>query len=82
MIFCSSWYRPYSEVYSSWWVVSLVICHCKLDIEYNKKFKIELSKRELKTYYAFFYKKLGCGHGTKSFLISHDILSILVLKVS
>ena len=29
-----------------------------------------------------FYKKLGSGHGTKSFLISHEILSILVLKVS
>ena len=30
----------------------------------------------------FFYKKLGSGHRTKSFLISHEILSILVLKVS
>ena len=30
----------------------------------------------------FFYKKLGSGHSTKSFLISHEILSILVLKVS
>ena len=27
-----------------------------------------------------FYKKLGSGHSTKSFLINHDILSILVLK--
>ena len=27
-------------------------------------------------------KKLGSGHSTKSFLISHEILSILVLKVS
>ena len=30
----------------------------------------------------FFYTKLGSGHSTKSFLISHGILSILVLKVS
>ena len=30
----------------------------------------------------FFNKKLGSGHGTNSFLISHEILSILVLKVS
>ena len=30
----------------------------------------------------FYYKKLGSGHRTKSFLISHEILSILVLKVS
>ena len=30
----------------------------------------------------FFYKKLGSGHSTKSFLISYEILSILVLKVS
>ena len=29
-----------------------------------------------------FYKKLGSGHSTISFLISHEILSILVLKVS
>ena len=29
-----------------------------------------------------FNKKLGSGHRTKSFLISHEILSILVLKVS
>ena len=29
-----------------------------------------------------FYKKLGSGHSTRSFLISHEILSILVLKVS
>ena len=29
-----------------------------------------------------FYKKLGSGHSTKSFFISHEILSILVLKVS
>ena len=29
-----------------------------------------------------FYKKLGSGHSTKSFLISHEILFILVLKVS
>ena len=29
-----------------------------------------------------FYKKLGSGHSTKSFLSSHEILSILVLKVS
>ena len=28
-----------------------------------------------------FYKKLGSGH-TKSFLVSHEILSILILKVS
>ena len=32
--------------------------------------------------YTFFYKKLGSGHSTKSFLISHEILFILVLKVS
>ena len=32
--------------------------------------------------YAFLYKKLGSGHSTKSFLISHEILSILVLKVA
>ena len=32
--------------------------------------------------HVFFYKKLGSGHSTKSFLISHEILSILVLKVS
>ena len=25
-----------------------------------------------------FYKKLGSGHSTKSFLISHEILSVLV----
>ena len=30
----------------------------------------------------FFFKKLGSGHRTKSFLILHEILSILVLKVS
>ena len=30
----------------------------------------------------FFFKKLGSGHCTKSFLISHSILSILVPKVS
>ena len=30
----------------------------------------------------FFYKKLGSGHRTRSFLTSHEILSILVLKVS
>ena len=29
-----------------------------------------------------FYKKLGSDHSTKSFLISHEILSILVPKVS
>ena len=29
-----------------------------------------------------FYKKLGSGHSTKIFLIEHEILSILVLKVS
>ena len=29
----------------------------------------------------FLYKKLGSGHSTKSFLISHEISSILVLKV-
>ena len=28
-----------------------------------------------------FYKKVGSGHRTKSFLISHEILSILVLNV-
>ena len=33
-------------------------------------------------YTFYFYKKLGSGHSTKSFLISHEILSILVLKVS
>ena len=33
-------------------------------------------------YTRFFYKKLGSGHSTESFLISHEILSILVLKVS
>ena len=32
--------------------------------------------------YTFFYKKLGSGHSTKSFLIQQEILSILVLKVS
>ena len=31
--------------------------------------------------YTVFYKKLGSGHSTKSFLILHEILSILVLKV-
>ena len=31
--------------------------------------------------YTFFYKKLGSGHSTKSFLIPQEILSILVLKV-
>ena len=30
----------------------------------------------------FFYKKLGSGHSSKSFLISYEIFSILVLKVS
>ena len=30
----------------------------------------------------FLYKKLGSGYRTKSFLISHGILSILVPKVS
>ena len=29
-----------------------------------------------------FYKKLGSSHSTISFLISHEMLSILVLKVS
>ena len=32
--------------------------------------------------HVFFYKKLGSGHSTKIFLISHEILSILVPKVS
>ena len=32
--------------------------------------------------YTSFYKKLRSGHRTKSVLISHEILSILVLKVS
>ena len=34
------------------------------------------------TYTRFFYKKLGSGHSTKSFSISHEILAILVLEVS
>ena len=29
-----------------------------------------------------FYKKLGSGHSSKGFLISNEILTILVLKVS
>ena len=29
-----------------------------------------------------FYKKLGSGHSTKSFLILNEMLSIIVLKVS
>ena len=32
--------------------------------------------------YTFFYKKLGSGHSTESFLISHEIFSNLVLRVS
>ena len=32
--------------------------------------------------YTLFYEKLGSGHSTKSSLISYEILSILVLKVS
>ena len=32
--------------------------------------------------HVFLYKKLGSGHSTKSFLIQHEILSIIVLKVS
>ena len=40
------------------------------------------AKNVMKFQHTFFYKKLGSGHSTKSFLISHEILSILVLKVS
>ena len=32
--------------------------------------------------HVFLYKKLGSDHSSKSFLISHEILSILVSKVS
>ena len=33
-------------------------------------------------FHTHFHKKLGSGHSTKSFLIQHEILSMLVLKLS
>ena len=39
------------------------------------------SCRSVTTHFSL-YKKLGSGHGTKIFLASHEILSILVLQVS
>ena len=52
----------------------------------NAKPKTELNisvfMQERSTRFFFIYKKLGSGHSTKSFLISHEILSILVLQVS
>ena len=45
-------------------------------------FQEKIRKMPSERLYTFFYKKLGSGHRTKSFLISHEILSILVLKVS
>ena len=54
---------------------------------YQKKrtrnsFNGRFSFLKLEKLHVFFHKKLGSGHGTKSFLIQHKILSILVLKVS
>ena len=40
----------------------------------STKYEIQLGSVHI------FYKKLGSGHSIKSFLISHEILSILVLK--
>ena len=48
---------------------------------FSKAFEIFTSEMALSMHVCF-YKKLGSGHSTKSFLISHEILSILVLKVS
>ena len=45
-------------------------------------FNVETTQKTLVKEYTFFYKKLGSGHSTKSFLIQQEILSILVLKVS
>ena len=38
--------------------------------------------QQLWLYLFFFYKKLGCAPGIKSFLISHENFSFLALKVS
>ena len=55
----------------------------KLFFQVKKSGKMVAASGALSLYYTFFlYKKLGLGHRTKSFLISHEILSILVLKVS
>ena len=40
------------------------------------------SRNKHNNVYTFFYETLGSGRRSKSFLISHEILSILVLKVS
>ena len=45
-----------------------------------KPYKVQ--KTEILELHVFFHKKLGSGHSTKSFLIQHEILSIVVLKVS
>ena len=48
----------------------------------NRTYLVLSSVVQLRPYSTrFFYKKLGSGHSTKSFLIQ-EILSILVLKVS
>ena len=46
-----------------------------------KRADVDLKVKNLE-FTRFFYKKLGSGHSTKSFLNSHEILSILVLKFS
>ena len=53
--------------------------------DFGMRYKVgyTFSKNWYKVRYTrFLYKKLVSGHSTKSFLISHEILSILVLKVS
>ena len=50
---------------------------------YDSKLSVCVKKDSRKTCTRFFlYKKPGSGHSTKSFLISFEILSILVLNVS
>ena len=48
----------------------------------QKRFRRGALSTSIPKRYTFFYKKLGSGHSTKSFLISHEILSILVQNVS
>ena len=47
------------------------------NVQYWPKFLVSYKRNT-----GFFYKKLGSGHSTKSFVIEHEMLSILVLKAS
>ena len=62
-----------------------ILAHDSLAIEIDTLFPDTENCVEFRVWcykYTFFYKKLGSGHRTKSFLISHEILSISVQKVS